>query len=261
MHPLTVRTLRQAIERGAALDMQTHFDAVAALDRAARETDGTAGWEGADPLDRPVIVGEIEPRLRMSGLPAVLYTPSYAALAWMEDAGEWFAGDRKLSLLAGVWALAHARDPETIRAASRADIARRAVKRWGRSLNCGLRDLAAAYNTIMQPAKAESRQPSGKAAAEDSRTLRDGHLRRALLRLQAEFGRDEEYWLYGPVSALRDALRLLAEQDAAEAKAIAKAQGKASAQDPERPAVKAFARWRAARAAFMKAVGVGEDEE
>ncbi len=257
MHPLTLRTIRQAQARGASLDMELHYDAVATLERAACETDGSAGWESTDLLDRPVIVGEVEPRWHLSGVPAVLYTPSYAALVWMEDAGDWFAGDRKLSLLAGAWALASARDPDAFREASRPDIARQEIKRWGRSINCGLRELAEAYNAIMQAGSAAA-QTSGEASADDSHGARDGKLRRVLLRLQAEFGHDDDYWLYGPAAALRDALRLLAEQDAAEERAIAKAQGKTVAQDPDSHAVKAFARWRAARVAFFAAVGIEE---
>lgn len=256
MHPLTLRTVRQAQTRGAALDLLTHFDAVATLDRVARETDGTSEMADADVVDRPIIVGHIDNRRFFSGVPAILYTPSYAALDWMERAGEWFAGDRKLSLLAGAWALAYARDPETLLQTARADLAERTIKRWARSLNCSLSALASAYNEIMQPAAAAAQTDRSQGADASQPQGSGGRLLRVLLRLQSEIGQDQDYWLYGPIERLRAGVALLKEKDDADAKALAKAQGKALARDPDSPDVQAFVRWRAAVDTFFKVIGL-----
>lgn len=254
MHPLTRKTINEAIKRGIVLDLATHFDAVTALERAALDTVAPGFEDDADVLDRPIVIGEIGNGSRSR--PAVLYRPSYAALLWMEEAAEWFANDRKMSLLAGAWALAHSNKPALINDVVRRDIASRVIKTWARSLNCSLAALAAGYNSIMAPL-AKPAQDSGDASADGLQER--CRIRRVLLRLQAEIGGNETEWLYGSIDRLRAGIALLKEKDDADARALAKAQGKAVARDPASPDVQAFVRWRAAVQVFFKVIGL-EDE-
>jgi hypothetical protein len=197
----------------------------------------------------------------MSGSCAELGHPSYAAMEWLQQAAEWFDGDNVMSLLAGCWALAHTSDPAAIAAASRKDTARSAVKRWARGLNCSWAELATAYNRIMAPHLVKTLPTSGAPAANDPPEIRAGMIRRTILRLQSEFGQDETYWLYGPLARMQEALRLLREQDDVESAALAKAQGKAVARDPDSPSVRAFVRWRKAQDAFFKQLGLDDGTE
>jgi hypothetical protein len=259
MHPLTRRTLQEAETRGAVLVLADHYDAVAALDAVACGTvgDGRLAVD-ADPLDRPLVVGDPEPRLRISGRPALLYTPSYAALDWMQDASVWFARDKSFSLKSGCWALAHARDPKAIRKAADAASARKAVRSWARTLNCSIRALASAYTAIMQR-QGGSQAGGGKATANGPREDRGTMLRHALLRLQAEFGGDDDYWLFGPAERITTALASIRRKDAEEEAAIAKAEGRTVARNPDSPAVLAFRRWQYARKTFFAAIGLSDE--
>jgi hypothetical protein len=261
MHDLTRRALREAATRGAVLSLDAHYDAVAALDAVACGTAaGGRPVADADPLDRPVVVGDPEPRFRISGCPALLYSPSYAALDWMQDASAWFEHSPSLGLLAGCWALAHARDPRALRGAADAATARKAVRAWGRKLNCSVRALAAAYTRIMMPQQQQgaAREP-GESPAKPSPEDRGIMLRHALLRLQAEFGGDDDYWLFGPAERFTSALSALRQKDEAEDAALAKAEKRTVARNPESPAVLAFRRWRQARKAFFTAIGLNDE--
>jgi hypothetical protein len=185
----------------------------------------------------------------------VLYSPSYAALEWMQDASVWFGHNANLALMAGCWALAHARDPRALRGAADAATARKAVRRWGRTLNCSVRTLAAGYNRIMAR-QAAGQHTDGKAPANAPRQDCGTMLRHALLRLQAEFGGADDYWLFGPAERLTSALSALRKKDEDEEAALAKAEGRTVVRNPESPAVLAFRRWQYARKAFFEAIGL-----
>jgi hypothetical protein len=254
MHPLTRQTLAEARRRGAVLDLDTHFDAVSRLDAAAQAS-VIHGADDPDVLDRPIVVGELGNGKR-TAFPAVLYPPSYASLEWMAKAAGWYDGDKKMSLLAGAWALSRSNRPDQITAAVRKDIASGMIKQWARCLTCSLAALASAYNSILAPV-AKPAQEDGEVSADAPQ--KGCRIRRLLMRLQAEIGGSEQDWLYGSIHRLRAGIAYLKEKDDAEAQALSKVTGKTEARDPESPAVQAFVRWRKAADIFFKELGVGNE--
>lgn len=253
MHPLAARTVRLALAGGAKLDLVEHFDDLAALDVAARETDALSAVDTADLLDRPVVVGDSQAR---SGKPAILYPLSYAAHAWVQDSAQaWFGADALFADLSVAWAMAHARDPQIFRETG-ADrkTARRAIAKWACDLACGMEALLATTVALLR-----KRRHTADAVKEDAGDgvplAQCGALRMALARLEQEFGGTDDEWLFGPRERLDACLALLRRQDAAAQVAECRAGGKTIARDPDSPEVAAFRRWHAASEAFLKKVG------
>lgn len=240
--------VREALQRGAKLDLLTDFDALAALDAAARATQSLPVWRECEILDMPVIIGDPESG---RGRPAVLYPPSYAALCWIEDHVDDFFGPQTLrGNLACAWALAHANDPDAFKAASTPRAARVLVKRWSASLNCGIEALIAASRRLLGHEEAEptEEKPTGTTAQKPSRM----QTRLMLARLCHEFSLPEEYFLFGPRDRLNAAIELIRQKDKAERDALAKAEKKKAVQDPDAPEVQAFVRWREVSDAFLE---------
>jgi len=259
LHQLTRLAVRRAIERGAALDVIGHHEAIERLDQAARRTSEPAPCMDADALDRPVVVGS-------GPNPARLYSISLAAHLWMEDADRqgWFSRDPLLANLSVAWALAHARSPLAMRGIESGRDARRAVQRWAASLTCGLDDLIEAARRIVAPSgsgepPATTPPESGEPAA-DAPPLGHGLVMMACARLAREFGQPADFWLFAPYASVRAALAVIeAESDAADPGAGVRA-GRA-ARDPRSPAVLAFVAWRKASDAFLKSVCPPDPEE
>jgi hypothetical protein len=245
MHPLAARTVRQALASGARIDLLDHFDDLRALDDAARRTSQSSTWQAAELLDQPVIVGDLD-----RGTPAVLYPPSLAAIEWIQEcAARWFAPTEIFYSLSVAWALAFGRDPDALAIACSPRATRRLIRNWSGRLNCGLQALFHAAQELInrQTATSESapdrNAPQGQAKAFSKRPT--------LFRLVAEFGENEDYWLFGPLDRLQAACDYLRRKDAAEAEAIAKASRKPEARDPDSPDVLAFVAWRAASDVFL----------
>jgi len=236
MHPLAARTVRQALAAGACIDPVEHFDDLHALEQAAADEQAVAR---RDILDVPVIVGRIDSR---SGRAAYLWSPSYAAMEWIDNQARlWF--EEPFLSLAICWALAYARDPEALRAAADPRAARRAVHLWAGDLAAPLKDLFDAASAML----AAIHTPGPAEPIAGGRRCPIG---RILGRLVQEFGQPEDYWLFGPIRRMDDALDLLRRQDEAASRA-ASGRGAAAA-DPDSPDVQAFVRWRRAADAFLK---------
>lgn len=250
MHPLAAHTVRQAIRGGAKFDALDHYDALAALDAAARASDSLPLWHDTDLLDCPEVVGR-EPTRRSR--PAVLYPPTYAALIWIEDHVSDFFGDATLlANLAVAWALAHGRDPEALREAATPRTARRLVKTWAGGLNCGLRPLVAATKRLLETLSADDGQQEENPAKRDAKHVERSASRMMLARLVLEFHQPEEYWLFGSRDRLSAAIELLRRKDRDERAALARAEGKAAARDPDDPETLAFVAWRKASDEFLE---------
>jgi len=246
MHPLAQRVVREALARGAVIDALEHFDDLAALNAAAEQTRNVSVQHVCDVLDMPVIVGELDTR---SGNPAVLYHLSWAAAEWMERCGrDWYPRRPVLQGLCSAWALAHANDPDMLRAAASPRVAAWAARKWASTLNCGLAALFAAVSDLLNEHKA----PPQTDGNQNANRARKPGMRSALTRLCHEFGKDNDHWLFCPLFELQSALDFLRRKDAAEARAIARARKQVEARDPEDPDVLAFQRWREASDAFLK---------
>ncbi len=252
MHKLAAHTVRQALRDGAKIDPLDDFDALAELDAAARASESLPLWREAEILDAPVLLGDPAAR---SGRCAVLYPPSYAALVWIEDNVDAFFGAATLKgNLACAWALAHAYDPESFAMASTPRLAGREVKRWAAGLNCGIEALLTATRRLLMHDErydTTNKHGSTRIGPEGGRKKKL-QARLMLARLTHEFGQAEDYFLYGPRDRLMAAIDLIQKKDEAERKAIAKAEGKAAARDPDAPEQRAFVRWREASEAFLE---------
>jgi len=251
MHPLAKRTVREALARGAHLDIIAHHDAIEALDQVARRTSEPAA--DADALDRPVVVGA-------GATPARLYTLSLAAHLWIEQADreQWFDGDVLLGNLAVAWALAHAREPACLAAADSARSARKAVRRWATRCTCGVAELVEAARRVAAPRAC--REDAADDTPENGEPLSHGLVLRLCARLAREFGQGVEYWLFGPHDRVRAAVAVLEAERAAEA-AASRGSAPGAPRDPASPDVIAFNRWRKASDAFLSAVCPVETEE
>lgn len=244
MHVAARRVVERAVASGAKVDPVAHFDAIAALDAAAR---GMQAGSGAriDLLDAPARAGN-----------AVLRRLSWNALEWYETrARRWF--ERPMLDLALAWAMAHSRSPAAFRQASEPRRALRAVERWARGLTCSFEALLAATDSLLPDPHGEpgNKTEGGEPAAE---VLPDylSACGPMLLRLMQEtrLSPDELLWKL-PVDhllAVRDAIR---SQDDAERRAAEPG----AARDPQSPEVLAFVRFRKASDAFLKLVTEGPD--
>lgn len=246
MHILAQRVVRKALSEGATIDPIAHFDALAALDRAAREQQGGAVGR-IELLDMPLRVGN-----------TALRRLSWGALEWYETrAKRWFP--RPMLDLSLAWAMAHSRRPAAFRAASDSPRARRAIVRWAKGLTCSFEALLEACDSLLPepPAQPKKKQPEARPICQPVAD-ESGSYGPMLLRLMREtgVGVDDLLWhmSFDTLLSLWDSIR--AEDDAE-----ARAAEPGAARDPQSPEVLAFVRFREASKAFMKLVTEGGGDE
>jgi hypothetical protein len=228
LHPRAADVVAHAMREGHAVDPVRHFDAIARLDRAARDESAT---DLQTLLDVPMPCGD-------GATPLILRRLTFAAIHhYNAHFVPWWTFDQALLTMSLAWLMANGRSRAALEAMLNEPTARVAIAEWVDSLTCTPDQLAIAVNALLPES---SPLPNPRRSA----LLTQGPM---YARLIQHCGHSLDHWLYeesdARVGELLASIRTLERQSL-----------------PEEVRVRLqFAEWQAAKRAFLDAVSETPD--
>jgi len=242
LHP----ALRAKLSRlSLALDAIEDYDDLQHLNELAYDVSSPPQGMGvAALLDVPIMAGTVR-----------LYRLTVGSHLWLRDVvSNWFADGSWLGSMALAFALAHAREPDSLFGLQTKGEAKRVIKRWAR--RCG-----ATYDELFSATmEAIGVDPLTAMAAENPNASEDDEDDPAdygamIMLLVLHFGKDKDYWLWEATpEEIAEALRQYTAKQSEERQIAAMKAGAKLPPDTNDPHVQASERYRKAFAVFAEKV-------